>query len=208
MAIFILLAVGVLYLTIWPHELGHSSVAYLFGCKANWWQTDMSWFLWNSRGGQIDYGCLRARGGAALGLTDFAGIIVNLAFLALAPLVGRWWRTDLRSNGSRWEWVFLTTFLWALANYAEAFSYLVLNTILLKSDMETVVIVSGISRWVWLGAGFLLAVLIGRLLRQPALRAAVVLAAPRGSTRAWLRAFVLYVVVVSGAMGAARIILT
>lgn len=31
----------------------------------------------------------------------------------------------------------------------EAFSYLVLNTIVLKSDMKTVVYESGVSRWVW-----------------------------------------------------------
>ncbi|HEX4803132.1 MAG TPA: hypothetical protein VFV14_06455, partial [Myxococcaceae bacterium] len=81
-----LIAVGALYLTIWPHELGHSLVAYLYGCKANWWQTDTSWFLWGSQGGAIDYACLDRRGRAALGMTDFGGIAVNLILLALAVL--------------------------------------------------------------------------------------------------------------------------
>ena len=30
-----LLSIAVLYATIWPHELGHSVGAFLFGCKAN-----------------------------------------------------------------------------------------------------------------------------------------------------------------------------
>jgi hypothetical protein len=49
------LGLTALYLAIWPHEVGHALVAYLFGCKANWWQTSVTWFLWNSRGGAIDY---------------------------------------------------------------------------------------------------------------------------------------------------------
>ena len=35
-----LLALGTLYLAIWPHELGHSLAAAHFGCKEHWWQTD------------------------------------------------------------------------------------------------------------------------------------------------------------------------
>jgi hypothetical protein len=79
-----ILSVAVLYATIWPHELGHSAAAFLFGCKSNWWETDTSWFLWGSWGGGIDYDCLRERGGPALGITEFAGIAVNLALLGIA----------------------------------------------------------------------------------------------------------------------------
>ncbi len=195
-------------MTVWPHEVGHSLVAYLFGCKSNWWQTDISWFLWGSRGGAIDYGCLRARGGTALGLVEFSGIAVNIMLLALSAIVGRWWRAHLPASRSQYPWLFLATFLWALANYAEAFSYLVLNTIWLKSDMLDVVTESGVSRWIWLSGGALSAALIARLLWQPAWRAAAILAASSGSRRLWLVSFALYVAVVSMVMAAARIVLT
>jgi len=208
---FILLAVaavGVLYLTIWPHELGHAAVAYLYHCKANWWQTDLSWYLWSSWGGKVDYDCLRARGRPALMMMGLGGRAVNLVLLVTAPWVGCWWRNGESSGPDRWPWLFLVTFFWALANYAEAFSYLVLNTIWLKSDMSDVVLESRVSRWPWLAAGVLLAVLAARWLRQPARRAATILAGPAGSSCMWMRLFVLYVVVVGVVMAAARISLT
>jgi hypothetical protein len=201
------LAIGALYLTIWPHELGHSGVAYLYGCKANWWQTDTSWLLWSSWAGPVDYPCLQAKGGAALGLTEFAGIGVNLVLLGLAPLLGRWWRPR-PAPGSAGAWVLVATVFWALANYAEAFSYLILNTLWLSSDMKTVVLEAGVSRWAWLAVGLAAAVLVGRTLRGPLRSAAVLLEGARLSRRAWLVIFVGYVTAVSLAMGAARIVLT
>ncbi len=196
------LALGALYLTIWPHELGHSLAAYLCGCKANWWQTDVSWFLWGSWGGAIDYPCLQAQQGPGLFLTDFAGIVVNLVLLSVAPVLGSWW--DPKAPA----WRFLPTVFWALANYAEAFSYLVLNTLWLKSDMETVVVTTGLSRWVWCAAGFCLAVVAGRALSGPVGRAASLLATPRLRAAAWRWALVFYVLVTGLAMGAARVVLT
>ena len=197
-----LLAVSVLYATVWPHELGHSAVAYLSGCKANWWQTDTSWFLWGSWGGDIDYDCLRARGGAALGLTEFAGIAVNLALLTLTLVVAR----SRRLGSSRW--ILVGAVLWALANYAEAFSYLVLNTVLLKSDMKTVVDQSGLSRWIWSALGVLGAVVFARTLAPPVQAAATLLATRHVPARMWAILFILYTAAVGSAMGAARLVLT
>ena len=199
-----LLAIAVLYATIWPHELGHSIGAFLSGCKANWWQTDTSWFLWGSWGGDIDYDCLRARGGPALGLTEFAGIAVNFLLLALALTVARSRRLATPSR----EWVLVGSVLWALANYAEAFSYLVLNTIVLKSDMKTVVYEAGVSRWAWCGAGVLGAIACARAMTAPTRSAAATLATPRMSSRTWAWLFALYTVAVASAMGAARLVLT
>ena len=203
-SIVAVLAITVLYATIWPHELGHSIAAFLSGCKASWWQTDTSWFLWGSWGGDIDYDCLRARGGPALGLTEFAGIAVNLLLLALALTISRSRRLATSSR----EWVLVGSVLWALANYAEAFSYLVLNTIVLKSDMKIVVYESGVSRWVWCGAGVLGAIACARALAAPTRSAATALATPRISSRTWAWLFVLYTVAVGSAMGAARLVLT
>ena len=197
-----LLAVAVLYATVWPHELGHSAVAFLSGCKANWWQTDTSWFLWGSWGGDIDYDCLRARDDAALGLTELAGTAVNLILLTLTLVVAR----SRRLASSRW--LLVGAVLWALANYAEAFSYLVLNTVLLKSDMKTVVYESGVSRWVWSALGVLGAVVFARALAPPAQTAATLLATRHVSARTWAILFVLYTAAVGSAMGAARLVLT
>lgn len=197
-----LLAVAVLYATVWPHELGHSAAAFLLGCKTNWWQTDTSWFLWGSWGGDIDYDCLRARGGAALGLTEFAGTAVNLALLTLTLIVAR----SRRLASSRW--ILVGALLWALANYAEAFSYLVLNTVLLKSDMKTVVDQSGVSRWIWSVLGVLGAVVFARSLALPAQTAATLLATRLLPARTWAILFVLYTAAVASAMAAARLVLT
>jgi hypothetical protein len=202
----VVLAIGVLYLTIWPHELGHSALAYLYGCKSNWWQTDMSWYLWDSWSGPIDDDCLLARSGAARGLTAFAGIGVNFLLLGLAPLIGRWWHSDA-PKGSPGAWVFVGTVLWALANYSEAYSYLIVNTLWLSSDMETVVLESGVSRSVWCGLGVATAILLWRMLIAPLRSAAALLESPRTSGRTWLVILVIYVVVISLAMGAARITL-
>lgn len=194
-----ILGIGALYLTIWPHELAHSAAAYFWGCKSNWWQTDMSWYLWGSLAGKVDWACLRAQSGAALGLTAFAGIAVNLTFLGLAFAL-------LRSlSSAKNPWLFAGAVFWALANYAEAFSYLVLNTVWLKSDMETVVQESGISRGMWLGAGVLAAFLCAYWLRPAVRSAAELLTTRRMSSRAWRWAFTIYVMVVGVIMGAARI---
>lgn len=204
----IAIAIGVLYLTIWPHEVGHSATAYLFGCKASWWRTDFSWVLWGSFSGAYEPGCLEQRGAAAVALTAFAGSGVNLLILALAPLLGGWMRADpTRSSAARQGW-FLTTFWWALANYAEAFSYLVVCMLWLKSDMLTLVEATGVSRWIWLAGSLPLAALTALWLRRPARTAAAILDAPGPPRRATPLLFVLYVVLVGGAMVAARVLLT
>lgn len=203
----VLLGLGALYLAIWPHELGHSLAAFLFGCKANWWQTDMSWYLWSSWGGNIDYECLASRGPLAVGVTAFAGIAANLALLALAPIGGRWGRVTAHP-GARPRWWFIATFCLALANYTEAISYLIVNTAWLSSDMRTVVVASGLSRWVWLSLGGALGIVVTRLLKPAARRAASALSASPAATRLWLIVFVLYVLAAGGGMTAARLMLT
>jgi len=195
-----------LYATIWPHELGHSVAAYLYGCKANWWQTYMSWFFWDSWAGPIDYRCLHAKGPVAEGVTDFAGVAVNLLFLALAPLVGRWWQTPPPKDSVK-SWVLVGTVFWALANYAEAFSYLVLNTFWLSSDMTGVVFASGVSRWNWFALGAVAAVLVWRSLLGSLRAAGTILENPHVTRGSWLVIFAAYVIVLSLAMGTARIVL-
>jgi hypothetical protein len=196
-----------LYLAIGPHELGHSIAAVAFGCKRTWWETDFSWYLWDSWGGPIDDQCLAHRGALARGTTDFAGIAVNLLLLGSAPLLGRW-RQSVASFSSPPPLILQATWFIALANYAEAFSYLVVNTLWLSSDMKTVVEASGISRWPWAVVGALLATLVARLLVPTASYIALSLGAPGRSARLWLFLFGLYVVGASAGMVTARIILT
>lgn len=185
----LVLAGAAVYLAVWPHELGHAVAAWRLGCKADGWRTGTRWFLWGSQGGAIDFGCLARKGRGALAITDLAGIAVNLLQLGLAPVLGRWWRPAIEKKRTWW---LAATLLWALANYAEAFSYLVLNTLWLKSDMAGAVAATGISRWIWFAAGTLAAMLIAWGLLPVARKAADSLAGPDRSSRFYRGFFLLY----------------
>ena len=130
-----------------------------------------------------------ATGREALALTALAGIAVNLVQIALAPLLGAWWRP---AAGPRRTWWLAATLLWALANYAEAFSYLVLNSLWLKSDMAGAVAATGISRWIWFTAGILAAGLIARGWLPVVRKTAEALTVSGGSLRFWKGFFLLY----------------
>lgn len=202
--IVIIIAVAVLYPTVWPHEVGHGVAPYLYGCKKTFWQTDTSWFLLSSWAGKdIDDNCLQRRGHAAVAWSAFGGVAVNL--LLLFALLALLWISQHKAARSWW---FVTLFFWALANYAQAFSYLVLNTAWLKSDMQTLVIESGINRWIIFLVGLLLAITLGWVLRPIAQKAAAMLATPNSSERRWHFRFVLYVALVGGVMTIARAGLT
>lgn len=201
--IAIVISLAVLYPTVWSHEVGHGVAPYLYGCKKTFWQTETSWFLFSSWSGKdIDDTCLRRRGQAAVAWSAFGGVAVNLLLLfVLLPVL---WVSHQKVASSWW---FVTLFFWALANYAQAFSYLVLNTAWLKSDM-TLVIESGISRWILFLVGLILAIAMGWVLRPITQKAAAMLATPCSSERRWRFRFVLYVAVVSVVMTAARVVLT
>lgn len=184
----LVLAGTAVYLAVWPHELGHAAAAWLLGCKADGWRTGTRWLLWGSQGGEIDFACLARRGRGALALTSLAGIAVNLVQIALAAILGAWWRPA----GEARTWWLAATLLWALANYAEAFSYLVLNSLWLESDMAAVVAATGISRWIWFAAGVLGAGLIASALLPVARKTAAALAGSGGSPRFYLGFFLLY----------------
>jgi hypothetical protein len=206
LAVTALLAVSAVYLAVWPHELGHASVAWLYGCKADAWRTGTRWYLAGSLAGAVDEECLAHRGGGAPAFMALAGIAVNLLMIGLAPILGRWGRWRLPAQPVRWG--FIATLLWALANYAEAFSYLVLNTLWLKADMRIVVPASGVNRWVWTAAGLILGAFIARALTGPVKKASAALAGPDISERLWRRAFTGYVLAVSLAAMLSRIFLT
>jgi hypothetical protein len=185
------LAAAAVYLAVWPHELGHATMAWLLGCKADGWRTGTRWFLWGSQGGEIDFGCLARRGRGALALTALAGIAVNLLQIGIAPILGAWWRPP-DEKAEKQAWWLAATLLWALANYGEAFSYLVLNTLWLRSDMAGVVAATGISRWSWFAAGLLAAGLIAYGLLPAARKTAEAMAGAGGSPRFYQGFFLLY----------------
>ena len=127
------LLITALYPTIWLHELAHSSSAFALGCKANWFETDMTLYLYRSFGGDIDYECLSEKGDWATSIVDGAGVAVNLVLMffgcALAVVLRRIAVPALLA-------VFASAF--AATNYIEAFSYLIVNTIFLRSDMVAI----------------------------------------------------------------------
>ncbi|HEX3527271.1 MAG TPA: site-2 protease family protein [Thermoanaerobaculia bacterium] len=201
-----LLAVAAVYLAVWPHEIGHATAAWLYGCKADAWRTGTHWYLAGSQGGAIDEECLARRGGGAVAVVAFAGIVVNLLLAGLAALAVRWWLPARKAGHLRWGLV--ATLLVALANGAEALSYLVLNTLWLKADMRIVVAASGVSRWIWPAAGLFLGVLIARALAGPVRRASGALAGPGISARLWMWAFAAYALAVGLAAMLSRILLS
>ncbi len=198
----LLLGAAALYLAVWPHELGHSTMAYLLGCKANWWRTGTTWLLWNSQAGDVDRACLGRQGAGASLLIGGAGIAVNLSILVTAALLAR------ASWTIRRPWLLLGALLVALANYAEAFSYLLLNVLWLKSDMATVVAASGMSRGPWLVFGLLAAAAAGSWLAGPTGRAADLFHSPGLPKAGWQSFFVGYVAATGLTMAAERILLT
>jgi len=205
-AITLLLAAAAVFLAVWPHELGHATAAWLFGCKADPWRTDTRWFLAGSRSGAIDEACLARQSRGARGLTAGAGTAVNLLLVAVAPLLGRW-RQPGRTADGRLRWALVASLLWALANAAEALSYLTVNTLWPASDMAIVIASAGLGRWPWTAAGILLGAAIVRGLRAPLRSAAAGLADPVRSERFWSGSFAAYAVAVGIAAIASRSLL-
>lgn len=206
-AVAALLAVAAVYLAVWPHEIGHASAAWLYGCKADGWRTGTNWYLAGSLGGPIDEECLAHRGGGAQAVMAFAGIAVNFLLIGLAPLFGRWWLPARTAKGGV-RWSLVATVLWALANAAEAFSYLVLNTLWLKADMQIVVTAAGAGRWPWTVAGIVLGTVIARALAGPIRKASAALAGPGIPERLWRWGFAGYPLAVSLAAMLSRGFLT
>jgi hypothetical protein len=134
-----------------------------------------------------------------------AGIAANLLILALALLVGGWWR-DLRALRPAGRWLFILTLLVALANAAEAFSYLVGNTLWLRADMRLAVGAVG-GRSIWFVAGALGAGLVAGALRRPVRRAAEVLASASLPAGFFRLGFVLYALAVAAAATVERILI-
>lgn len=147
------LAVATLYPTVYLHELAHSAAAYILECKSDWWTTDTSPILYGSYGGAIDYACLRTKGAWAVAAVDGAGVVANISLLALALV----WAGAVHVRLIR---AFLLIF--AAANYVEAFSYLAINTIVLRSDMIAVVTWLRVDNVVFGAFNLLVAVVFGR----------------------------------------------
>jgi hypothetical protein len=181
-----LAAILAIYAAVWGHELGHAASAYLIGCKADPWRTGVTPFLWGSRGGAIDETCLARRGPWAVAAVALSGIAVNL--LCVAVVCGALRRC-------RKLWTLVALLLWGLANAGEGFSYLVLNTIWLRSDMAATVGALG-GRWIFLGAGITGAAAVAGWLRGPVRTAAQRLASPGLPERFFRLAFALYALAV------------
>jgi hypothetical protein len=186
------------YAAVWPHELGHSLAAFLLGCRKGRWPTGLTPWLAGSRPGGIDAACLAARGRGAVATVALAGIAVNLAvaFLAGAAAAAR------SSRLGRTLRAFLL--LLALANAAEAISYLVPNALWPRSDMAAAIAAAGVGRLPWLALGLTLGALAVRALRPPVRETAEALASAGLPARAWRWGFVLYALAVGAAAVGSR----
>ena len=205
-------AAAAVYTAVWPHELGHAIAARLLGCRPGWWPTGVTPWLAGSRPGGIDPACVAARGRGAVAAVALAGIAVNLALASLAALGARRSprsaaaaRLSGRPSGQpsgRTRRVLLL--LVALANAAEALSYLVPNALWPRSDMAAAVAAAGVGRLPWLAAGLLLSAAAVPALRSPLHAAAAALASPGLPTRAWRWGLVLYAAAVMAAAVGSR----
>jgi hypothetical protein len=189
-----LLAVLAVYGAVWPHELGHAAAAWGLGCKADPWRTGTAPLLWGSGGGAIDEACLASRGPVATAAVAGAGIAVNLLLLIVLALA-------LRSAGG---WLSVFFLLLALANAAEAFSYLLGSTLWPRADMRLVVAAVG-GRWAWFSLGVLGAILTVAALSRPVRAASAALASPRLPARRVQLFFGLYAALVTVAATVERI---
>ena len=180
-AVTALLAVAAVYLAVGPHEIGHATAAWLYGCKADAWRTGMRWYLAGSQGGAIDEVCLNRH--------------------------GRWWLPARTPRGGV-RWGLVASVLVALANGAEALSYLVVNTLWLKTDMEIVVAAAGAGRWPWTVAGLILGAVFARALAGPVRSVSAALAGPGIPERLWRWALTGYALAVSLAAVLSRMLLS
>jgi hypothetical protein len=190
---------------VWPHELGHALAARLLGCRAGWWPSGVTPWLAGSRPGGIDAACLAARGRPAVAAVALAGIAANLALAAVAAVAAR---GPARSVVYRWRRfgraLRLFFLLLALANAAEALSYLVPNALWPRSDMATAIAAAGVGRLPWLAVGLALTAVAVRALGAPIRDTAAALDSPSLPARAWRWGFVLYALAVGAAAVASR----
>jgi hypothetical protein len=197
------LALASLYLTVWPHELGHAIAAYRLGCKADWWSTYTRLLLAGSGPGAIRLRCLAARGPDAMAVVAGAGIAVNLVLLAAALAAAH---LALRRGGAAARsTLVLAAVVLALTEGAEAFSYLVLNGLLPRADVALLISTTGLEGWVWTAAGLLFLVPTVLALRRPLASAAATLAVP-GAAGTWRRVLVAGAVALTLFIGAYRVV--
>lgn len=187
----LILTVAALYPTIYFHELAHSVSAYLLGCKADWWTTETSPFLYRSFGGPIDYTCLEAQGKRSLAIVDGAGVAMNILLLGVGTALARF------SSFRPWKAFFLS---FAAANFVEASSYLVVNTAILRSDMIAVVNFLGLNRVIIASGSLITAILVG----VPLFRALSRMGEPEIAPRRIARLSIIIAVAVGGLMVMAR----
>jgi len=191
-------AAGV-YAAVWPHELGLALAAFLLGCREAWWPAAVTPWLAGSGPGRIDAACLASRGRLAVAAVALAGIAMNLLLAAGATALARQpHRTGMSlSPLGRTRQVF--TLLIALANGAEAVSYLVPNALWPRADMATAIAAAGAGRLPWLAAGLVLAGIFAWALRAPLRESAESLASPALPARFWRWGLVGYTLAVAAA---------
>lgn len=147
---YALLGYGALYAVIWLHELGHSVLDHIFGCKDNWLRVEVKPYLFYSTPGPVDgerYWALEPwkRTAAAYG-----GVAANL-FWALAGDALLW------AAGPGGEYLPLFLWLFVTLHLGEAVSYLFVGNLYLVSDMAAVAAECPKLRWPTLAVGAVLA---------------------------------------------------
>lgn len=129
---FIILGYLALYWTIWLHEVGHSYMYKKYGCKKeNFLQVNVPYYLFFSTPMPIDSEKSNELSKKQVFNISIAGVAVNLFLGLITSLALIFFPITSEVN-------LILLYSFAVFNFTEAATYLVINNIFLTSDMKGV----------------------------------------------------------------------
>lgn len=116
---------------VWLHEIGHSIIEYIFGCKKSWIKVNVKPYIFFSTPGEVDYDAYLKISSIKKTLSAYGGIISNAIFCIITGLIIIFCSPE-NIYISFCLWLFLSLHL------GEIVSYLFIGSIYLVSDMSIV----------------------------------------------------------------------
>lgn len=129
---FIILGYLALYWTIWLHEVGHSYMYKKYGCKKeNFLQVKVPFYLFFSTPMPIDLEKANQLTKKQVFNVSIAGVVVNMILGLISAIILVLFPMTSEVNS-------ILLYMFAVFNFTEAATYLVINNIFLASDMKGV----------------------------------------------------------------------
>ena len=130
--IYVFLGYMALYAVIWQHEIGHSIMYAVYGCKENAFKVSVPFYLAFSTPAPVDLVKIKSLNKRQHFFIAMAGIVVNLLF-GLAGLV-----LIRYVPFNRDSMIYFIVYTFTLFHFVEAASYMVLNNIYVASDIISI----------------------------------------------------------------------